>query len=253
MGHSNVRAKVRRRKVVALAAYSRQFTVKNNVIPTVSSSSDLVEIEKHWGKILAVKGTIELKEQRHKQPKTLRKKYVKKYYCKGTHAIRKIVEHPSDFAQFPDRTFHPKGRSWYYEQLVQHKTAKWEKKHPCPIKENVNEPDLFEAQYLPKWKAERDAVIERFRDFVVSVYDKLILTGRFKQPNGSYKEELIAEIKDINGEGHKINDLNPDTSKLLKKAQEITDGIRAKNLNLVSTNLRDHKHAKGRIILPQAA
>lgn len=33
MGHSNVRIKVRRRRVAHLAAYSRQFTTKNCTIP----------------------------------------------------------------------------------------------------------------------------------------------------------------------------------------------------------------------------
>ena len=252
MGTSRIRPKVRRRKVAQLAANSRKFTVKNNTIPTVDSSN-LVEIEKSWGKVSAVKGTVDYKIEHHNQPKSLRKKYKKKYYNKGTHTIRKIVEHPSDYVQFPDTTFHPKGIVWYCEQLVQHKTARWEKKHPRPIKENVNEPDLFEAQYIPKWEAERDAAIERIRNFVVSVYDRLPLTGRYKESDNKFTEKPVAELKDVNGEGHQVNELDPSTSKLLNKAQKATNKEKAKNAKLVATNLKDHKRAKGRIILPEAA
>lgn len=252
MGTSRIRPKVRRRKVAQLAANSRKFTVKNNTIPTVDSSN-LVEIEKPWGKVSAVKGTVDYKVEHHNQPKSLRKKYKKKYYNKGTHTIRKIVEHPSDYVQFPDTTFHPKGIAWYCEQLVQHKTARWEKKHPRPIKENMNEPDLFEAQYIPKWEAERDTAIEHIRNFVVSVYDRLPLTGRYKESDNKFTEKPVAELKDVNGEGHRVNELDPSTSKLLNKAQKATDKEKAKNAKLVATNLKDHKRAKGRIILPKAA
>ena len=252
MGTSRIRPEVRRRKVAQLAANSRKFTVKNNTIPTVDSSN-LVEIEKPWGKVSAVKGTVDYKTEHHNQPKSLRKKYKKKYYNKGTHTIRKIVEHPSDYVQFPDTTFHPKGIAWYCEQLVQHKTARWEKKHPRPIKENMNEPDLFEAQYIPKWKAERDAAIERIRNFVVSVYDKLPLTGRYKESDNKFTEKPVAELKDVNGEGHRVNELDSSTSKLLNKAQKATNKEKAKNAKLVATNLKDHKRTKGRIILPEAA
>lgn len=252
MGTSRIRPMVRRRKVAQLAANSRKFTVKNNTIPTVDSSN-LVEIEKPWGKVSAVKGTVDYKVEHHNQPNTLRKKYKKKYYNKGTHTIRKIVEHTSDYVQFPDTTFHPKGIAWYCEQLVQHKTARWEKKHPRPIKENVNEPDLFEAQYIPKWEAERDAAIERIRNFVVSVYDKLPLTGRYKESDNKFTEKPVAELKDVNGEGHRVNELDPSTSKLLNKAQKATNKEKAKNAKLVATNLKDHKRTKGRIILPEAA
>lgn len=268
MGTSRIRPKVRRRKVAQLAANSRKFTVKNSTIPTVDSSN-LVEIEKPWGKVSAVKGTVDYKVEYHKQPKNLRKKYKKKYYSRrivpssfidltinpaqSTHTIRKIVTHPSDYVQFPDTTFHPKGIAWYCEQLVQHKTARWEKKHPRPIKENVNEPDLFEAQYIPKWEADRDVAIERIRNFVVSVYDKLPLTGRYKESDNKFTEKPVAELKDVNGEGHRVNELNPSTSKLLDKAQKATNKEKAKNAKLVATNLKDHKRTKGRIILPKAA
>lgn len=234
MGTSRIRPKVRRRKVAQLAANSRKFTVKNNTIPTVDSSN-LVEIEKPWGKVSAVKGTVDYKVEHHNQPKSLRKKYKKKYYNKGTHTIRKIVEHPSDYVQFPDTTFHPKGIAWYCEQLVQHKTARWEKKHPRPIKENMNEPDLFEAQYIPKWEAERDAAIERIRNFVVSVYDKLKVTASLIPPLPA-KEILLAKIKDRGSD------------KNIEVATKIAKQAMKNNKHILHCQLLDHKEKSYRLV-----
>lgn len=133
----------------------------------------------------------------------------------------------------------------YMEKLVQYKLAKWERKHPKPDDELFND--------VEQWKQERETALERFRDFVVSIYDKLQLTGRYKNGDHKFKEELVAELKDKDGEGHKVNELKPGESKLLDKAQKITNKAHAKNINLVATNLRDHKRQRGRIILPQAA
>ena len=59
-------------------------------------------------------------------------------------------------------------------------------------------------------------------------------------------------MKDINGDGHRVNELDKN-SKLLKKAQKITNEAKALNKKLVASNLKDHKRKKGRKILPQAA
>jgi hypothetical protein len=147
------------------------------------------------------------------------------------------------FPNFP-YTLPKMNRVQYMEKLVEHKTAKWERKHVCP--------EAMFTEDVEKWKQERENAVQRFRDFVVSIYDKLHLTGRFVVAKDSYTEEKVAEIKDVNGEGHKVNDL-PKTSKLIKKAQKITNETKQKRPNLVATNLKDHKKQKGRIILPQAA
>lgn len=188
-------------------------------------------------------------EKKHPQPKNLRKKYKKKYYFKGTRTIRKIIEHPSDYAQFKDvpYTLPKMNKTQYMEKLVEHKLAKWERKNPAP--------EAMFVEDVEKWKQERENMRERFRDFVVSIYDKLYLTGRFvvaKENSATYMEEKVAEIKDINGEGHRVNEL-PKDSPLIKKAQKITNETKAKRKNLVATNLKDHKKQKGRIILPEAA
>lgn len=252
-----------------LAAMSRKYTVSNNTIPKSGLNGKNTIIV--WNEIRTTKydtpvygkmfeidkdghyHLIEIdhswKEQHHPQPKRLHKKFKKKYYLKGTHTIRKIVEHPSDYAQFPNYPYIlPKlNKVEYMEKLVEHKTAKWERKNPCPA-------EMF-IEDVEKWKQLRETMKERFRDFVVSIYDPLPLTGRFviaKENSATYQEEKVAELKDINGEGHKVNDL-PKDSKLIKKAQKVTNETKAKRPNLVATNLKDHKRQKGRIILPQAA
>ena len=292
MGNSRIRAKVRRRRVANLAAKSRQFDVKNHLRklgnPEITEFKYDKESEpriaiKQNGKTFIQEGfgvvrtpNFEFKQhgryllvsdkpdhlgmrfhlpdhsweqERHKQVKSLRKKYKKKYYCKGSKDIRKIVEHPSDYAQFKNYPYTPPkmNKVEYCEKLVEHKTAKWERKNPQPM-------EMFKED-VEKWKQLRETAIERIRDFVVSMYDPLLLTGRFvlnKENSATYQEEKIAEIKDINGEGHKVNAL-PKDSKLMKKAQKVVDETKHKRNNLVCGNLRDHKRKTGRIILPKAA
>ena len=293
MGHSRVRAKVRRRKVAALAAYSRQFTVHN----TKKGISPKVDHPLHYGDLenaitcpftghkfvptnpheipsskfvgLTVTGYdwVEpegklwvIPEGGFKQPKRLMKLKKRKYGKKHetTNGVGGIMmvqntkpgkQKRNDFQQFKNYPYHlPKmNRVEYMEALVKHKTAKWEQEHPEPYEMYTDD--------VERWKQKRQTAIERIRDFVVSVYDKLLLTGRFKinkKSTATYQEKKIAEIKDINGEGHHVNELDKD-SKLLKKAQKEVNKVHAKHPNLVAGNLRDHKKQKGRIILPQAA
>ena len=159
-------------------------------------------------------------------------------------AIRHFVSRKSEY---PDYAPHKMNKTEYCEKLVEHKLKKWERKNPAPA-------DMF-TEDVEKWKQLRETAKERFRDFVVSIYDPLSLTGRFviaKEGSATYTEEKVAEIKDIDGEGHRVNEL-PKDSKLMKKAQKITNETKAKRKNLVATNLKDHKRQKGRIILPEAA
>ena len=258
-----------------LAANSRKNTVNNCTIP--KSSLELYQVP--WntitnklsrfnvgpnmagryykkgkkGELTPLEYSWNIQKDGYKQPKTLRKKYKKKYWNRdGT--IRKIVSHPSDFDKFPDRTFHPNlGQAWYMEQVTQHKIARWERKNPCPVKTDQNPPDIFEKEFLEPWKAQRELALERIRDFVVSMYDKLPLTGRFQKAEHVFIEEPVAEIKDYEGDGHKINEADPKKSKTIKKAQKVTNAVHAKHKNLVCTNLKDHKRTKGRILIPKAA
>ena len=284
-----------------LAAYSRQFTVKNikkgvsevvnhkrygaeipkdMIIKSPYSGTEYVMTNPHpihgekygitvtgydWVPIDEYKSSTGLlwEHKKYPQPKNLHKKYKKKYYYKGTKNIRKIIQHPSDYTPytealkigdkiytegvFVNHTLPKMNKFQYMEKLVEHKTQKWERKHPCL-------PEMF-TEDVEKWKQERENAKQRFRDFVVSIYDKLLLTGRFvvaKDDRDTYSEEKVADVKDINGEGHRVNTL-PKDSKLMKKVQKITNETKVKRPNLVATNLRDHKRQKGRIVLPEAA
>lgn len=289
---SNVRPKVRRRKVAALAAYSRQFTVKNitnaispvvehkrygakvdesMVITNPLSGNKFMQTNPHtitgkFGVSITAYDWVPLEEFKKngnklweipeggfKQPKRLIKYKERKYsnwksYAPQDESIKKVKrEKRNDFQKFfPNYTYtiKPMSKEAYWEKLVTHKLEKWEKKHVKPQ-------DMF-TEEVEKWNNERFIAEQRFRDFVVSCYNKLELNGRFKETEQKYTEEKVAEIKDINGEGHHVNELNKD-SKLLKKAQKITDETKKKKPNLVATNLKDHKKQKGRIILPAAA
>lgn len=281
MGHSRVRIKVRRRKVAALAAYSRQFTVKNtkkgisevvnhkrygteipkemlitnpytghqfvmtNPHPIYGEKYGIVITGYDWVPVEEYKASTGLlwEHKKYPQPKRLHKKQKEKVVsCKTSLSHTRIL--PARKSEFPDYTLPKMNKVQYMEKLVQHKTAKWERKNVCP--------EAMFTEDVEKWKQERENAVQRFRDFVVSIYDKLHLTGRFVVAKDNYTEEKVAEIKDVNGEGHKVNDL-PKTSKLIKKAQKITNETKQKRPNLVATNLKDHKKQKGRIILPEAA
>lgn len=260
MKNRRERAKqVRRRKVAQLAAYSRRHTVNNCTIPK-SNSNYLREIEvgdnvkifvnKNVGK--DGNGKWKNPKEGYPQTKSLRKRYKKKYrYDDGT--IRKIITHPSDYTKFPDHVYTRMSQERYNEALIAHKTDRWIRKHPRPIPDNDKEPDLFEQEFMAPWKEARDKAIEHIREVVLSKCDKLPLTGRFQKSDTEFVEEKVANIKDTEREGDKINHLDPKKSPLLKKAQKKTNQVKAKRSNLVCTNLRDRKNKKGRIILPNAA
>lgn len=287
MGHSRIRLKVRRRRVAILAAKSKQFDVINhqkkmpkkidhpihygdleNAITCPFTGHKFVPTNPHQipGKFgISITGYdwVEpegmlwvIPEGGFKQPKRLMR-YKKRKYGKKHETTNKVggimmVQNTKRHKRNDFKTFFKNypykllkiNRVEYMEKLVEHKTEKWEHKNPKPM-------DMF-AEEVEKWKQLRETAIERIRDFVVSVYDKLILTGRYKINENKYREEKIAMVKDINGEGHHVNTL-PTSSALIKRAQGLVDRAKARDKRLVAGNLRDHKKQKGRIILPQAA
>lgn len=254
MGHSSIRIKVRRRKVANLAAQSRQHTVNN--MPKNKPTFEQKELDKvtfNDGKdVHFVQKVQKWEKQKYPQHKSMMKAHMEWIYNKETYKTEK-VHVPSTF---PTKKYDdiqkslwknlPQAAKW--EAYTQDKLKKWEKKHPKPCPDD----DLFKDEMIPAWEAEREKALIHFRDFVVSMFDKLPLSGRFKQSDSKFVEKHVAEIKDINGDGHRVNELGKD-SKLLKKAQEITDKTHAEHANLVATNLKDHKRKKGRMILPKAA
>lgn len=239
MGHSSVRLKVRRRKVAHLAAQSRQFSVRNCTITI--ANEDAIKRQGEW------------KHEKHPQCKSLHKrihgqKWIK--YKDGTVELKKW-DYPSEYPNLQDyqkKLWKNLGKAAKMELYVQDKLKKWEKKHPKPCPDD----DLFKDEMIPAWEHEKEQALIHIRDFVVSMFDKLPLVGRFKTGTAVYQEKQIAELKDVNGEGHRVNSLDKN-SKLLKKAQKVTNKVHAKHANLVCSNLGDHKRKHGRIILPKAA
>lgn len=215
-----MRKKVWRKKFAAIAARDRQFTVKN--------------VKKNIGIDNTNRQYCDWKLKKSPQPASSWLEVIdgKPTLIKSTslHVDSKKMNHVE-----------------YMEKLTQHKLAKWERKNPKPL-------DMF-TEEVEKWKQQRETAEERLRDFVVSIYDKLPLVGRFEQKKdgmATYQEKKIADLKDENGDGHRVNEISVD-SKLVKKAQQVTNKVHAKHANLICTNLKDHKRQKGRIILPQAA
>ena len=252
MGHSSVRLKVRRRKVAHLAAKSRQFSVRNCTIPP-ANKEDIIDIKYEWGTVKGTKGGgWNIPKEGYPQYKSMMKKHMEWIYNKETHKTDKVMVSSTfptkKYVEIQKKLWKNLGQAAKMELYVQDKLKKWEKKHPKPCPDN----DLFKDEMIPAWEHEKEQALIHIRDFVVSMFDKLPLVGRFKTGTAVYQEKLVAELKDHNGEGHKVNDLEKN-SKLLKKAQKVTNKVHAKHANLVCTNLGDHKRKHGRIILPKAA
>jgi hypothetical protein len=237
-----------------LASMSRKFTVNNNTIPQLGGNGkNYVHI---WREIRTSRfdtpvygNTYEVDKDGHYHLVEHDYHWEHKKYPQPKYYWNEIIDGKPTMIKSTSLHKDPvkMNRVQYMEKLVEHKLAKWERKNPKPM-------DMF-TEDVEKWKQLYENMRERFRDFVVSIYDPLSLTGRFvvaKENTATYQEEQVAKIKDVNGEGHRVNEL-PKDSKLMKKAQKITNETKAKRPNLVATNLKDHKRKKGRIILPEAA
>ena len=140
----------------------------------------------------------------------------------------------------------------YIEAYISHKLAKWEKKNPCPIKLDGIQQDLFENEFLLPWKEKKNLELKRISEFVISVYGKFPLVGRFKQSDDKYKEKMLEHLKDIDGSTAKYGGINhcPSTVPIIKAAKVATDTTKACKSNLVSSTLKDAYNNQGRIILP---
>lgn len=138
------------------------------------------------------------------------------------------------------------------EGYVQHKLKKWEAKNPCPVEKD----DLFYEQQYPEWATKRQKAEEYLRDVVINKYtNKLSLIGRFEIDDNKYEELEVAKIADKFSETVKAGGVNnlPVESKVMRKAQHMTNITKKKHPKCVCTNLRDHKKQRGRILLPKIA
>lgn len=238
-------------------AYSRKYSERNNTIPSLMKGK-MVKDEltgKMVNNLIHENGNGPKwsKPEHITYPNITTGKCYKVIVDKNGKVSKRVL---SEAGKFQLKTvFKPfvKTSAAYMEAYAQHKLNRWLKKNPCPIKLDGIQQDLFEREFLKPWEEARDKETERCRNFVISVYDKLSLIGRYKKSSDKYEEIKIAELKDSNLDifNHSsINDI-PKNATLMKTAQRITNIEKKKNSMLVSTNLLDHTQKKGRIILPE--
>lgn len=267
--HTQIRASVRRRKVAPLAAYSRQFTVKNCTIPAKVENPNPYNDK-----------TIAAAYEWYDKVRNERIKYLRTHFSgKKTRNPRKHNKRPwflltkgkcynyesramsygmvTDYFRVPSETeiLNQKNQTKklnhveYMEAYVQAKLKDWEKKNPRPIKEG--EPDLFESQFLPQWKKARDEAEERLRDVVISTYHKLKVVGnKVDYSKGKMKPEVVAEIKDEDMKGHHVR--HPDlktTDKLYKKATKAAQKAMDKDSAIVDADLLNHTETEKRPLI----
>lgn len=238
-------------------AYSRKYSERNNTIPPLMKGKMVKDelTSKMVNNLIRENGNGPKwsKPEHITYPNITTGKCYKVIVDKNGKVSKRVL---SEAGKFQLKTvFKPlvKTSAAYMEAYAQHKLKRWLKKNPCPIKLDGIQQDLFEKEFLKPWEEARDKETERCRNFVISVYDKLSLIGRYKKSSDKYEEIKIAELKDSNLDifNHSsINDI-PKNATLMKTAQRITNVEKKKNSMLVSTNLLDHTQKKGRIILPE--
>lgn len=282
MGHSCIRLKVRRRKVALLAAYSRKFTVHNTkkgISPKVNHKlyygdlNDAITCPFTGHKFVPtnphpIPGKFGItitgydweepdgmlwKPQTHKQPKRLMRYKKRKHTSNNNWTTNGVggamraydtKRHARNdfktlFKNYP-YTLPKMNHVEYMEKYVEHKTKKWEHKNPKPM-------DMF-VEDVEKWKQQRETAIERIRDFVVSVYDKLPVMGNIvDRVNKKMKAIKIGEVKDVDGKGHNVNhpNLSPN-DKLYKHAEAVAMSAMKMDKRILDADLLNHKHDQKR-------
>lgn len=217
-----MRKTINKQKIAEARSYSRKYTVRNNTIINISNAPEVYS-----------NGNGLWRDEYHKQPKNLSKK--DKVFSR-TYVYKPLTKNSKE----------------YIERYIQHKLAKWEKKHPCPVRfEDINK-DMFEKEFLLPWQELRKQAIKHIEKFVTSIYDKYSLVGRYRQSEDKYENKEITKLRDKEGDVIKYNGINhlPENSSLLKTAKLLTDKDKEIHENLVCTTLKDEKNNQGRIILP---
>lgn len=189
-----------------IAAKDRKFTVNN--IPKTKPTFDkknLSEVKFGENDVHFVQKVEGWKNTKNPQPKCLHKKQT----------------------NFPNYTIKPLTKEAYWEKLVEHKLKKWEKKNPKP---NQN---LFER--VEEWEQKRFIAEQQFRDFVISIYDRLKVTASLIPPLPS-KEILLAKIKDCGD------------SKNVEVARKIAKQAMKNDKRILHCQLLDHKEKSYRLV-----
>jgi hypothetical protein len=92
---------------------------------------------------------------------------------------------------------------------------------------------------------------ERFRDFVVSIYDPLIIMGnRVNVKKQKMDANKIAEVKDVDGKGHDVSFPSLSTEdKLYKNAESAAKNAMKKDASIIDADLMNHKRNQKRPLL----
>lgn len=269
--HTQIRASVRRKKVAHIAAISRSTTVKNCTIPAKVENpkpyndKTINEAYSWYDKIRNERIEYLKKHFSGKKNRNPRKHNKRPWFLLTKGKCYNYESRPTsygmctDYFRVPSETKilnkknTPKklNQAEFMEALAQAKLKDWEKKNPCPIKEDGDSKDLFESQFLPQWEKAREEALEHLRDVVVSMYHKLKVVGnKVDYSKGKMKSEVVAKIKDEDMKGHHV--IYPKlktTDKLYKKATDAAQNAMDKDSAIVDADLLNHKETEKRPLI----
>lgn len=210
-------------KIAQQRSYSRKYSVNNNCIPKI--------VKNNFEKIVDGKPIIEWENP----PKKAYSMFAStKDFKKQKQS--KLTRHSIE----------------YIDAYVKHKLAKWEKKHPRPVKLAGIQQDLFDKEFLLPWEQDRKLAEKNIYTFIIKVYGQFSLVGRFHKSNDKYEERELTTLRDTGGDVIKnggINHCTPTTS-IVKHAFDIVNKYKKIHPNLISATLKDVYNKQGRIILP---
>ena len=155
-----------RRKVVSRATKLDHIRV-NNTYKCCIPSTRITLNDEGYNPNIGGDGNGKWKKQKHKQPKSLRHSWKgcvwvldKGFWVKEHHRYKSELRGTEPLPKWSEE----KEREW----LINHKIAKWEKRHTKPVEDD----DLFKEEFLVKWNTDREQEHSRIRTFVSSLYGK---------------------------------------------------------------------------------
>ena len=121
----------------------------------------------------------------------------------------------------------------YIDSLVNAKMFKWYRNNPEPEIKKEGMKNMFSNEFIEQWKEKEAVAKERAKKFILSVYDKGNLYGRFLIGKDSYTDGYSIKMGVVS-EG---------------KAQKKTNTLRKSHMNLVSTMFKNKR--KEKIFIPK--
>lgn len=189
---------------------------------------------------------VEPKEQTHKQPKRLRHAKTCWEAMKNLETGRWFKAKVKCKSEYKDYTIPKMTKERCIELYIAHKLEKWERKHPCPVKEDASQEDLFKDEFVMAWKAEKETAAKRIREFVLSVYDKSPVIGYYMNRKG-YKmdKKIIGYAK-----GHL--DKTKTSDKTFMSALNIARQAMIRDPKIIDTDVRSHDATFSRPLLQRS-